>query len=397
MGQVVIHRGYGQSPATTGAAVASTNVVGTAPRFAREDHQHAGVYLAGVSNLGNTLGNTGVKAGRLVLQGTDNITLSQITDANNDMTVLISGAAGGGGGVFKAGISTDGNTFGTSGTVNGQIVFVGSKGIDLSQSVNGGSATLSILNDVAIGATNTGNTAGDTRTVQQTVVIAGTDNVTVSQSTGANSDTLWISAGGKITQYLVNPGSQGASALENGSCQIIPMPLLERLEFDRAILGATLSISTSSNSSYAGTISINVGVYTLNGSTLSQLTSGSTNYQFTNTSNNSNSAIAGGRFLTCPLSASLTPGNYWLAVWARTSTQNANWWTLSFLVQSGLNTAISGLFGIVSNLSQQSMLGSGRFSVSSSTQNVSYALSDIHGGSTAWRNHPTIVFQQGTK
>jgi hypothetical protein len=53
---------------------------------------------AGVSTGGNTAGNTGIQTGTLVFQGTNNITLSQITGAGGIHTIQISGAAGGVGG-----------------------------------------------------------------------------------------------------------------------------------------------------------------------------------------------------------------------------------------------------------------------------------------------------------
>jgi hypothetical protein len=58
-------------------------------------------------------------------------------------SVVISVPAGGGAGM-NLGISTLGNTSGTSGLVSNQMVFVGGNNITLSQSINGQSATLTI-------------------------------------------------------------------------------------------------------------------------------------------------------------------------------------------------------------------------------------------------------------
>jgi hypothetical protein len=52
----------------------------------------------GVSNIGNTAGNTGSQTGTIVLSGQGNITLSQITGTNGVHTIGISAAGGGGGG-----------------------------------------------------------------------------------------------------------------------------------------------------------------------------------------------------------------------------------------------------------------------------------------------------------
>ena len=65
-------------------------------------------------------------------------------------SVVISVPAGGGAGM-NLGISTQGNTSGTTGLVSNQMVFVGGNNITLSQSVNGQSATLTISGAAAGG------------------------------------------------------------------------------------------------------------------------------------------------------------------------------------------------------------------------------------------------------
>ena len=72
-----------------------------------------GGFSAGLSNLGNTQGQTGVTGTRLVIVGTDNITLSQATDANGG-TISITGQSPAGG-AFSGGVSTGGNTAGATG------------------------------------------------------------------------------------------------------------------------------------------------------------------------------------------------------------------------------------------------------------------------------------------
>ena len=102
------------------------------------------IRAVGVSNVGNTSGDTGTQVGTYIFQGGNNITLSQITGASGSNTLVISAGAGGTGGAFSAGMSTNGNTSGTTGLVGSQIVFAGGNNITLSQSVNGQSATLTI-------------------------------------------------------------------------------------------------------------------------------------------------------------------------------------------------------------------------------------------------------------
>ncbi len=52
----------------------------------------------GLSNIGNTIGNTGVQTGTFVLSGQGNVTLSQVTGAGGVHTIGISAAGGGAGG-----------------------------------------------------------------------------------------------------------------------------------------------------------------------------------------------------------------------------------------------------------------------------------------------------------
>lgn len=75
------------------ASVGSATNSGTnTSRFAADDHVHAGVFSIGVSNVGNTSGDTRVDVGRFVFAGGNNITLSQGTAANALNTITISAA-----------------------------------------------------------------------------------------------------------------------------------------------------------------------------------------------------------------------------------------------------------------------------------------------------------------
>jgi hypothetical protein len=187
-------------------------------------------FSGGDTTLGNTLGDTGVVTGRLVLAGGNNITLSGSTNAGSlTITVSAFNQSVQTQGILSAGMSTEGNTSGSTGLADHRLVIVGSNAIILSQSTAaGGSNTLSIINSwstattasqvttanqvganagrfaleghqhagvPALAASNTGNTAGNTGTQFGTWVMAGTNNITVSESTGgAGVHTLWFSA-----------------------------------------------------------------------------------------------------------------------------------------------------------------------------------------------------------
>ncbi len=147
-----------------------------------------GAFSAGVSTGGNTAGSTGVSGSRMVLVGSQNITLSQSTDANG-LTVSFSGGAGAAGntGFISA------NATASLGTV----VFSNSNGVTFG--VNGQTLTASVSLTTqsaikALGVSNTGQTAGNTG-VSTGIdwVLAGSQSITLSQSTaGGGPNTIWF-------------------------------------------------------------------------------------------------------------------------------------------------------------------------------------------------------------
>jgi len=103
-----------------------------------------GAFSAGVSNVGNTGGDTGVSGTRLVLVGSQNITLNQATDANG-LTVSFSGGAGAAGntGFISAGAATASlgtvvfsNSNGVSFGANGQTVTASHNGLTTARASN---------------------------------------------------------------------------------------------------------------------------------------------------------------------------------------------------------------------------------------------------------------------
>lgn len=235
----------------------------------------------GASNTGNTAGNTGVSTGiDWVIAGTNNITVSESTAAGGPNTLWLSGAAGGAGGSFSAGVSTHGATSGSTGTVSGQVVFVGTNGIGLSESSNGASATISI---------------------QPVPYVSN-----------------W---------FPIYPITTAIGQIVANQMMVWPIVVSQPITATLMKQWISLSISTTNNSSHAGTLSMYFGIYTRNGSTLSLATSGSTNYQWTNTANNSLSVLTGHRFVNMTASMNLTPGEYWFGLGSRTSTGGNAWWT----------------------------------------------------------------------
>jgi len=171
----------------------------------------------------------------------------------------------------------------------------------------------------------------------------------------------------------------GGSQLGQGSVVVQPLVLEDYLSISALREFISVSLSSSSNSSYAGTVSIQGAIYTKNASTLSLASSGSQSYAFTNTSNNSTASLSGMRGLTLPLNASLTPGNYWVALWSSTASANANWFTISNVVQSQAGLTYSGLLGVASNATNQISFGGGIWSTTSAAIPSSIAFAAITG------------------
>lgn len=174
-----------------------------------------GSVTAGMSNLGNTDGTSGVVSGSdvaLFFAGGANVTLSQSINGSSATISVVAG--GGGAGNFTAGVSTIGNTSGNTGTVTNRLILAGGNNITLSQSTNGGGATVTIsapnqtvqtqnLHNVTL----SGNTAGAMAQISSgTMTLAGGNNITLSQAGNA----VTISAANTVAQTNQSIGIYGS-------------------------------------------------------------------------------------------------------------------------------------------------------------------------------------------
>lgn len=276
-----------------------------------------GNFSAGVSNLGNSAGSTGITGTRLVLVGTNNITLSQSTDANGG-TVSISGGAGGGGGNFSAGVSDAGNTAGATGLTGTQLVLVGSNNITLSQTTGANGAT---------------------------VTISGLPTPTLSYY-----DILGDMKGSATSQWR-------APATANGTWFFFPInspmdvfPGNMTASTIRMDMSGSNTVTTASTGSW--TLSMSMAIYTLNGSTLSLLNSGSTSMG-SGAANASNSSLYHGfRWLTMhssqfSVAPVFTRDEYWGAIAFRSSGE------------AKLMSMLGGQFAAVGSANRSGFLGVG--------------------------------------
>lgn len=313
-------------------AIGSANASGTnTSRFAADDHVHAGVFSVGASNVGNTAGNTRVADGQFVFAGAGNITLSQATAAGDLNTISISGSQSN---QQISAFAASNTTQSSSGTFNASSMVFAGAGI-ASVGVTNGSVVVSVPSGggagdggVFAGVSNLGNTAGSTGTVSTgNFVLVGGNNVSLSQSTGAagSAATITIDAGGGGFAYGKEYSPEFAPTLffaapGQASFHVRPYPINGSLTADRAVFNVFHSNADASVATVS--VSVCMGIYTLNGSTLSLASSGSLSYTVNASSTVSSASYRGWRIATLPLGVTATPGMYYLGYAFRTSTSS---------------------------------------------------------------------------
>jgi hypothetical protein len=395
---------------------------------AAQSVQTQSLFSGGVSNLGNTAGSTGVSGTRMVLVGSQNVTLSQSTDANGN-TISLS-AAGGGAGAFSAGASSLGNTAGSTGVTGTRLVLVGTNAVSLSQSTDANGGTLSInvatqtvqTQDVlSAGVSTGGNTAGNTTVnTGSRLVLAGAGMVTLSQATGAGASTITVSATqsgytASMWPAVPNPiatssmisgtsGSTGGSTQTTAHFYIAPYVLNPNVTFNqiRGAISGAISAGTGSISA-----AHYLGIYTLNANTALSLVSSmifnvvasqnsQTNYTakwWWGTDSNANSTQASGAAVSAdfvglhPISFmtganSLPSGDYWIAhgYTHRTSGASIGGWNTAAFMNIGSTTAtnIHQAFGTSVAISPLRYLGVFTTTSNATTTNLLVVPSSIH-------------------
>lgn len=315
----------------------------------------------GVSNTGNTAGNTGVSTGvDWVLAGSSSLTLSQSTAAggpntvwiqhpawittamqsnaatisnikvsagtlsanrsditfansngvtfgletNGQITASINAVAGG---FQSAGMSNLGNTSGTTGMVSNQLYLAGGNNVTLSQSINGGNATITISAGAGGGGIALANS--QTTYTSGTANLSGAGAITIQSTTGqsfqisvpqtsslsatglvslsTNGSTISIGVADK-TIYMWQPYGLGLSSNTSiGVSSIFFSPLLPESNVSMSWVEQVWSnnISSSAANQWSRSMTFNYGLYSLNGASLSLISSSSVGMSMTASSN----------------------------------------------------------------------------------------------------------------
>jgi hypothetical protein len=353
------------SMSATGALSISTNGSTVSIGVPAQTNQNMSLYA-----LGNTTQNSStlLNASNLSFNG-----LNGISVGFSNGSIQLSGATGGAGG---GGVALyDGANSISSGTARV------SAGGALTASVNGQTLSLNVP-------------------AQSTITAAGAINLS------SNGSTITISAplNGTISNWEPAPFNQittGSTALGSAGAsqmfyKLVPQAYVSASQFIQMI---SASLSTSSNSSYAGTITVGAGIYTATGSTLSLITqsSGSASYTWSNTSNNLSGSLSGLRALTLPMTVSMSPGNYWLGMWSRTSSTRANWATFANVVATGGGAVtFGGPFFAAANATQGIQEGVGYYNATTAGLMASAAMSSITQSNVVSNQMQYVAFKNQT-
>ena len=276
----------------------------------------------------------------LYLSGGANITLS-----GNSNTICIVGGGGGGAQSWSAAGNTQA-TMNTTATGN-QMYLSGAANITVGMSnnsilISGNNPGAAAENNwmTLLGANVSSNSSASGSTIGwsgSNITLAGTNNSQIIISAPAtssivgvngisvatNASTISISGLLPTLQHYSN-GNGGFTALSivgQGSMSVVHDYEPFYVTGTAANIGLIVSLPAV-NSTGSANISLGMGIYTLNGSTLSLASSGSANNAFTWSSNTQNPGVTGARLFSVPMNINMTPGQYWMAAWLSTGTTN---------------------------------------------------------------------------
>ena len=244
--------------------------------------------------------------------------------------------------------------------------------------------------------TLSGNTNGASTASGTNVVLQGMGNVTLVGSTG----TIGISvAGGTATMWQpFNEGVNVAGQRGQGSWALAPLPTPPTaaggvVSIDRVCF--PIVFSNSSNSTGTASVTMSIGLYTKNASSLSlaHSTTGTLAVTYSGTVNNS--TYAGVRLMTVPWTTSFGDDRYYVAIASSTATGGNNC-TVSQMLISQVNSNFSGLFGANSNRSNQWPVGWGNYSAASGAFPNPIPISHIDGTASLAARPPSWFMINGT-
>lgn len=369
----------------------------------------------GMSNLGNTSGSSGTVNRGIVFVGGNNVTLSQSVNASS-ATLSISAVAQTVQTQNLHNLTLGGNTAGVMAQVSsGTLILAGGNNITLSQNGNavsiiggaggGGGGGIALANSQVTYTSGTANlnVAGGAMTIASTIGQSFNFSVPQTSSLSATGGLSISTNGATISMGVVpaatfsyfNPqdaypqvaGQQGQASLH---FQPVQAP---NVAFDRVVM--PLVFTGASNITGSVSMSMSMGVYTRNVSTLSLMTSYSASGALTHSGNVNSSLNNGLKLFTFGATSSLAAGQYFIGIVSRTTSAGGNA-SISQILASQQNSNLGGFWGQAVSGTIQYTRGLGVYSASTSAMPTSVGLSQINGTASNVLRQPMFYFVSGT-
>ena len=327
-----------------------------------------------------------LSTGSLYFSDTNGVTWSTYSTSNSTYVYVGSLVGGtGAGGSFSAGVTSLGNTLGSTGTVSNRIVFAGTNNITLSQSSNASGATVSIIGV-------SGTLAQSSHSHGNVSISSGYGGSTLALSSASNGLTLsvpaWLTtaAAGGITGVQIGSNTGGNSTLITSGVMTLAG-------------GANITLSQNSAVSAGNAITI-IGAagsganWELAGANTLGTTATSFNTLFLQGGNN---VTLSGNSNTLVINVNATGANDGVNILAVSGSTAASTGTIAFYNANNFTFGFSDSTRITASFSQSthehSTLG---FATNNHTHgNVSLSLSNISGAYSSASNGLTLSLTGG--
>ena len=364
-------------------------------------------FSLGVSNLGNFAGSTGVTGTRVVLVGTNNISLSQSTDANG-ATISIN-QAGASPLNFNLSGNVAGNTTASGNTLNFSGINVTLSGTNNSQIAISAPATSSIVGAAGISISSNGSTISVLNNfissfenqpflTPQNMTLA---LASVSHAAAFNLPEPMSASFIRIPVLMTTNSTTIASSAASVTGGAAIYSTFNAVVYSLGNLGNAKSLQSVASGSGGFTFSNSISIATNGtqysvsqgysaqaeggGTTLTtQFSASTSNYSFATTAF---TAFTSARFLDIPFVNSLAPGEYWLVFGGSTSSA-ATTGIAALSAVTNCNVRYSNHYGVSqaniafgvmgsSNVASGGALGAGSFSTAGGGTKNSINLSQI--------------------
>jgi hypothetical protein len=314
-------------------------------------------FSAGVSTGGNTVGNTSIVGNQLVFAGGNNITLSQETAAGGATVTISAGAAG---------ASINFSDYDGSANLD-RLVFSNSNNVSFTLNGSTLNASASYSQSVQPAVREINNSSGFIVFYAHSSLSSRVSESAITFGLASDISTAFQPAGAYLTTAMplirlsmyAHPGNafNPLDTIGQGSLSLKHMYVPFYITGTAAKIGGLLSAHTADAATTASAnMSLSMGIYTLNGSTLSLASSGSANNAFAwshSDSSTANTSVDSLRQLTVPINVNMTPGEYWIGALISSATtytsadlilygngENA-WYNPSILSPLGSDTSVA--------------------------------------------------------